>query len=251
MSSKRRQRESSEVQSSGVPPWMATFADMMTLLLTFFILLYSISSVDAAKFKSISNSLASVLSGGANSSIIDGQGPNADIPMDNPAYEEDEDSEEPKVKESTVKMYNQVKDYVDKEGLEADVTVSLNRNGVFVNIKEVILFEPGEAELKDGGKILLDTLEGLFLQFENEIVVEGHTDNVPNRSYYYPTNWELSTGRALSVVRFLSEMKAVPPNRLSAIGYGEYRPVAANDTEANRALNRRVNLLIIMEEGEN
>jgi len=120
-----------------------------------------------------------------------------------------------------------------------------------VNIKEVILFEPGEAALKDGGKALLDTLEGLFLQFENEIVVEGHTDNVPNRSVFYPTNWELSAGRAMSVVRYLIEVKTVPAQRLSAIGYGEYRPIAANDTEANRALNRRVNLLIIMEEGEN
>jgi len=71
---------------------------------------------------------------------------------------------------------------VDKEGLEADVTVSLNRNGVFVNIKEVILFEPGEAALKEGGQELLGNLEGLFLQFENEIVAEGHTDNIPQRS---------------------------------------------------------------------
>lgn len=251
MSSGKRPRKSTEAQSGGVPAWMATFADMMTLLLTFFILLYSISSVDAAKFKSISESLSSVLSGETSSSIIEDQGPNDEIPMDNPEYQEEEEAEDPKIKESTVQMYNQVKEYVDKEGLEADVTVSLNRNGVFVNIKEVILFEPGEAALKDGGKALLDTLEGLFLQFENEIVVEGHTDNVPNRSIFYPTNWELSAGRAMSVVRYLSEVKTVPAQRLSAIGYGEYRPIAANDTEANRALNRRVNLLIIMEEGEN
>ncbi|HSP46523.1 MAG TPA: OmpA family protein, partial [Clostridiaceae bacterium] len=90
----------------------------------------------------------------------------------------------------------------------------------------------------------------LFLQFENEIVVEGHTDNVPMRSATYPTNWELSAGRALAVVRYLSEVKAVPENRLAAIGYGEYRPIIGNDSPANRALNRRVNLLIIIEEGE-
>lgn len=248
--SRQRKAKSTENPPSGAPAWMATFADMMTLLLTFFILLYSISSVDAIKFKNISESLQSVLSGETSSSIIEEQGPNDEIPLDNPQYNEDEQAEDPKIKESTVKMYEQVKEYVDKEGLEADVTVSLNRNGVFVNIKEVILFEPGEAELKDGGQELLGNLEGLFLQFENEIVVEGHTDNVPQRSSVYPTNWELSVGRATAVVRYLSEAKSVPGRRLSAVGYGEYRPIADNSTAGNRALNRRVNLLIIMEEGE-
>ncbi|HCW72646.1 MAG TPA: chemotaxis protein MotB [Clostridiaceae bacterium] len=248
--SRPRKAKSTENAASGAPAWMATFADMMTLLLTFFILLYSMSSVDAIKFKNISESLQSVLSGETSSSIIDEQGPNDEIPLDNPQYNEDEQAEDPKIKESTVKMYEQVKEYVDKEGLEADVTVSLNRNGVFVNIKEVILFEPGEADLKTGGQELLANLEGLFLQFENEIVVEGHTDNIPQRSSVYPTNWELSVGRATAVVRYLSEAKSVPGRRLSAIGYGEYRPITDNSTAGNRALNRRVNLLIIMEEGE-
>jgi len=177
--SRPRKGKSTENASAGAPAWMATFSDMMTLLLTFFILLYSISSVDAIKFKNISESMQSVLSGETSSSIIEEQGPNDEIPLDNPQYNEDEQAEDPKIKESTVKMYEQVKEYVDKEGLEADVAVSLNRNGVFVNIKEVILFEPGEAALKEDGQELLGNLEGLFLQFENEILVEGHTDNIP------------------------------------------------------------------------
>jgi len=248
--SRPRKGKSTENASAGAPAWMATFSDMMTLLLTFFILLYSISSVDAIKFKNISESMQSVLSGETSSSIIEEQGPNDEIPLDNPQYNEDEQAEDPKIKESTVKMYEQVKEYVDKEGLEADVAVSLNRNGVFVNIKEVILFEPGEAALKEDGQELLGNLEGLFLQFENEILVEGHTDNIPQRSSVYPTNWELSVGRATAVVRYLSEAKSVPGRRLSAVGYGEYRPITDNSTAGNRALNRRVNLLIIMEEGE-
>ncbi|WP_312651460.1 flagellar motor protein MotB [Proteiniclasticum sp.] len=248
--SRQRKSKSTESAASGAPAWMATFADMMTLLLTFFILLYSMSSVDAVKFKNISESLQAVLSGSASSSIIEGSGPDAQIPVDTPQDEDEEEAEDPKINESTVKMYEQVKEYVDKEGLEADVTVNLNRNGVFVNIKEVILFEPGEADLKEGGKDVLSNLEGLFLQFENEIVVEGHTDNIPQRSSVYPTNWELSSGRATAVVRYLSETKSVPGKRLSAVGYGEHRPIADNSTAGNRALNRRVNLLIIMEEGE-
>lgn len=248
--SRQRKAKSTENASSGAPAWMATFSDMMTLLLTFFILLYSISSVDAIKFKNISESLQSVLSGETSSSIIEEQGPNDDIPLDNPQYNEDENAEDPMIKESTLDMYEQVKEYVDTEGLEAEVTVSVNRTGIFVDIKDIILFEPGKADLKAGGQTLLGNLEGLFMQFDNEIVVEGHTDNIPQGSADYPTNWELSAGRATTVVRYLSETKRIPGERLSAVGYGEYRPIADNSNAGNRALNRRVNLIIIMEEGE-
>lgn len=250
MSRERRRRKTTEAAASGAPAWMTTFSDMVTLLLTFFILLYSISNVDAQKFQNISSSLQAVLSGGGEPAIFEGQKTPSDLPVDDPEKLVAELLDQTKIKESTLRMYEQVKDYVEERGLDADVTVSLNRSGVFVDIKEVILFEPGEAALKAEGQAILDNLEGLFLQFENEIVVEGHTDNVPMRSAAYPTNWELSAGRALAVVRYLCEAKQVPENRLAAIGYGEYRPIIANDTAANRALNRRVNLLIIIEEGE-
>lgn len=248
--SKERKPRKTESSSPGAPAWMATFSDMMTLLLTFFILLYSFSSIDAQKFKEITESLQSVLSGEASSSIIEQQGPNNELPLDNPTYEEDEDELDPQISESTLNMYNDVKEYVETQGLQAEVSVSLNKSGVFVNIREAILFESGEAVIKDTGKSLLSELEGLFLSFENEIVVEGHTDNVPHSSNDYETNWELSAGRALAVVRYLSEEKSISGGRLSAIGYGEYRPIVPNDSDQNRSLNRRVNLLIIMDEGE-
>ncbi|MBF7096313.1 flagellar motor protein MotB [Alkalibacter mobilis] len=250
MSRERRKRKTTESQSSGSPAWMATFSDMMTLLLTFFILLYSISTVDVQKFKDISYSLQAVLMGEGQPTIFEGQDPTTDIPLEEENHEIEDIIDPSTIKETTLEMYTQVKDYIQEQGLEAEVTVSLNRSGVFVDIKEAILFEPGRAELKTGGKEILDNLEGLFLQFENEIVVEGHTDNVPIKTANYPTNWELSVDRAVRVVRYLCEVKKVPEKRLSAIGYGEYQPIAHNDTPQNRALNRRVNLLIIMDEGE-
>lgn len=233
-------RQGSEPQSSGAPAWMATYSDMVTLLLTFFILLFSFSNVDAEKFESANNSLQSVFSGSSKSGIIEGGA----------SIMGDEISDLSGIDENTQKMYDQVKGYVEKQDLEAAVTVSANRDGVFVDIKELILFEPGEVSIKPEGKQILDHLEGLFLQFENKIVVEGHTDNVPTGTTAHPTNWELSTDRAVNVVRYLSEVKNIPGNRLAAIGYGEFRPIAGNDTASNRALNRRVNLLIIMDEGE-
>lgn len=250
MSKERRPRKSQESASSGAPAWMTTFSDMVTLLLTFFILLYSMSNLDAQKFKEISQSLQSVLSGNTSNSIIDMEGPNSELPMDNPSYEEEEDELDPKISESTLKMYEQVKDYVESEGMAAEVSVTLNKSGVFVNIREAILFDTGKAVIKDSGKELLTNLEGLLKSFDNEVVVEGHTDNIPHNSRLFATNWELSAGRALAVVRYLTEERSIPGGRLSAIGYGEYRPIVANDTDENRALNRRVNLLIIMEEGE-
>lgn len=250
MSSRKRQRKTKEAPSSGAPAWMTTFSDMVTLLLTFFILLYSMSSLDAQKFQAIANSLQSVLSGSSGNSVIELPGPDSEIPLEDSEHVEGKDPMDPTISESILKMYDQVKEYVDKEGLQAEVTVNLNKSGVFVNINEAILFDPGKADIKESGKVILSNLEGLFLTFENEVVVEGHTDNVPHNSSDFDTNWELSTGRALAVVRYLSEEKTIPGNRLSAIGYGEYRPIVPNSNEANRALNRRVNLLIIMEEGE-
>ena len=252
MSRKRKQQDTGG-GGGGAPGWMTTFSDMMTLLLTFFILLYSISSVDAVKFKNISASLQSVLMGEKNSSILEEDGTVQDIPLDEPKFEESEapdevvPEEQLRVDKETLDMYEKVEEYVTEKGLLADVTVSLNENGVFVNIKEAILFEPGRASLIAGGQELLDSLEDLFLQFENKIVVEGHTDDVPMSSAMYPSNWELSSGRAIQVVRYLSEVKSIPNSRLSAVAYGEYRPMVPNDSAENRALNRRVNLLIIME----
>lgn len=239
----RRKRNESE--SSGAPAWMTTFSDMVTLLLTFFILLYSISNVDAKKFEALNNSLQSVLAGKTSSGILD-----EESAIITPPQSGEDLTDLRHIDEKTLEMYEQVKGYVEEQGLEAAVSVSVNRDGVFVDIKELILFEPGEVSIKPEGMEILNHLEGLFLQFDNRIVVEGHTDNVPAGTKEYPTNWELSADRAVNVVRYLSEVKKIPEVRLAAIGYGEFRPMAANDTAANRALNRRVNLLIIVDEGE-
>lgn len=242
-------------EAGGSPSWLTTYSDLMSLLLTFFILLYSMSNIDAQKFKNIAYSLQAALSGKGSDYIFDEDGSNDNsLP---PISEEDKEGEdiiddesilnEP-ISPNIVEMYNKVSEYLDENNLGADVTVKMQSEGVFVEIKDAILFEPGSAELKDSGIELLDKLEGLLSDFDNKIVVEGHTDNVPSRTYLYPTNWELSTARAVSVLRYLTEQKGIDPKRLSARGYGEYSPIAPNDTPENRTKNRRVNLLIVFEE---
>lgn len=242
-----RRRSKQENSGGGAPGWMTTFSDLMSLLLTFFILLYSMSTIDVEKFKNITYSLQSILAGiGQPSPIEGGQPDNNQVPIED--YLDNEDMDEGNIPENILIMYEKVSDYVSDKGLDAKITVTANRRGVFVDIKEAILFEPGKAELKESGVQVLKELEGLINDFDNEMVIEGHTDDVPMNSLFYPSNWELSTARAVTVVRYLSETENVDPKRLSAVGYGEFRPIAPNDSAINRATNRRVNILIIINE---
>ncbi|MDX9916851.1 MAG: OmpA family protein [Gudongella sp.] len=244
-------RKSKKPAQSGPAPWIVTFSDMMSLLLTFFILLYSISTVDAQKFKSISAYLQIALSGEGRPYILDGGYEPAPDPIDEDPFSDtdqpkQEDMVEPASKE-IIEMYNKITAYISELKLDADVTVMMQSSGVLVEIKDAILFESGSAQLKDTGISLLGKLETMLNSFDNDIVIEGHTDNVPMNTVLYPSNWELSAARAVSVLRYINEDMNIEPTRLSARGYGEYSPIAPNDTPVNRARNRRVNLMIVFE----
>lgn len=246
----RRGFNKKEKNTGGAPGWMITYSDLMSLLLTFFILLYSMSNIDAAKFKSISQSLQGVLSGLGYTHII--ETPDNPPTLSDEILDLDDSSNMNNIKEGILLMHERVSDYVSQEGLDAKVTVRMNKRGVFVDINEAILFDPGSAKIKESGIQVLKKLEGLINDFENELVIEGHTDDVPMRTALYPSNWELSTARAVSVLRYLSEVEGVDPKRLSAVGCGEYRPMVPNNSVENRSINRRVNILIIfdVEDGE-
>ncbi len=232
----------------GSPGWMTTFSDLMSLLLTFFILLYSMSNIDAAKFKQMSQSLQGVLSGLGYTQIVEGPSQDLEIPDEDPPIGEDTNTT---LMQEIMEVYNTVMDYIDTQGLEANVSVSVNKRGVYVDIKEAILFEPARADLKDQGIGVLNKLMGIFKDFHNEISIEGYTDDVPINTPRFPSNWELSTARAVTVLRYLEEEGGIASKRLSATGYGEYRPMVPNTNAENRAINRRVNILIIFDEKSN
>ncbi|MDY0256565.1 flagellar motor protein MotB [Gudongella oleilytica] len=237
-------------QSGGSPGWITTFSDMMSLLLTFFILLYSISTVDAQKFRNITQYLQIALSGDGRPHILDGGTETVPEPFDEEPFSETEippeEMMEP-VNAEILQMYEKINKYITDLDLQAEVNVMMISSGVFVEIKDAILFESGSAQLKDTGIELLGKLENMLNDFDNDIVIEGHTDNVPMNSAMYPSNWELSAARAVSVLRYLNEEMNVEPTRLSARGYGEYSPIAPNDTATNRSRNRRVNIMIVFE----
>jgi len=251
--SRRNRQVGSEGSSS---TWLTTYSDLVTLLLTFFVLLYTFSSIDAAKFKSIATSLQLALTGYI--SILEGEPPGIDgdvegyLPNDNldeqlgnldEKLNQNGEALDP-LEQEIKKIYKRVQEFVEKEGLGADVRLRTDRRGVIIDISDNVLFDTGKADLKPESKELLDKLTELINSFDNNIIVEGHTDNVPIRNSQFSSNWELSVHRATTVVHYFIEEKNISPERLSAAGYGEYRPIAPNDTAEHRALNRRVNILL-------
>lgn len=234
--SRRKKIQSSE---GGGEEWLATYADTITLILTFFVLLYSFSSVDAVKFQRISSSLQSVLSGKDSASILEfsmsGEIPIVGSPIDlGPKQTGTSDSEE---------MYQKIKGFIDNNNLKETVQIKTDSRGVIMVLKDNILFDAGKAEIKESSKAILDKINSLILTFPNEVIVEGHTDNVPIHTEKYPSNWELSTQRAVNVLKYFVQVKGQNPQRFQAAGYGEYRPIAPNN-DTNRSKNRRVNILI-------
>lgn len=143
-------------------------------------------------------------------------------------------------------MYDKVKEYLEKNKLTADIAdVTSDKRGVIIELRDNILFDTGKATLKPESKEVLNKINALISTLPNNIVVEGHTDNIPISNSKYPSNWELSTMRATTVVRYFTEVGGEDPSKISAAGYGEYKPVVENTTDENRAKNRRVNILIV------
>ncbi|MBU3142300.1 flagellar motor protein MotB [Clostridium sp. CF012] len=225
--------------------WLATFADTMTLLLTFFVLLYSFSTVDAAKFKQIASSLQSVLTGETGTSILDFSVKNGEVPL----VGEPIPTSTPN--NNTEDIYEKVQSFIKKNKLEAIVVIKTDNRGVIIQLRENILFESGKAEIIDKIKPVLDSINGLLATLPNDIVIEGHTDNIPISNYEYENNWQLSSARALNVLEYFVNIKVQShPNRFKSVACAEYQPIVPNNSDVNRALNRRVNILIVATEKE-
>lgn len=225
----RKKKKGDEIRTDG---WMDTFADTMTLLLTFFILLYSISAVDSEKLKELSEALQHSLTG--ESSVKELQS------IDDLKIEIEEGT---KYEDLAAKL-NEI---IEQNSLTDEIKIREEDRGIVLEVDESILFDSGKAEIKDSSIHVLDTIATIIQETDNEIVAEGNTDNVPVNNAKYRSNWELSTERSLSIVRYLIEQKNINPNRISLKGYGEFNPIVPNDSDENRAKNRRVDILVVEE----
>lgn len=219
---------------TGAPEWMTTYSDMVTLLLAFFVLLYSYSVIDVIKFQQIVSSIqVSFLGekGIMDSSVDPSRGELIELALDH-KFEE------------VLVTYTAIKEYLREEGLEEVVKIRIEDRGVVLEIQDQLLFDSGQAEIRTEASEVLRKVAGILQSVPNQIIVEGHTDNRPINTARYPSNWELSVDRAVRVVRYLSDRHGIHPSRFLATGYGEYQPVATNATADGRSQNRRVNIVI-------
>ncbi|MBU3195821.1 OmpA family protein [Clostridium algidicarnis] len=239
-----RKKDGPKVEELTGDEWIATYSDTITLLLTFFILLYSFSSVDQEKLKQISTALQSVLNGSGGVGILEFNMNNGDVPIVGESIQKDN------LPQAEADMYSKVKEFVDENNLSSTVDIQQDERGVIIQLRDNILFESAKADIREESKSILDKINNLMDTFPNHIVVEGHTDNLAINTFKYESNWELSTARAVNVVRYFVETKGQKPARFAAAGYGEYKPMVPNDTNDNRSKNRRVNILILATDKE-
>lgn len=224
--------------------WMITFSDMLTLMLTFFVLLLAMSSLNDMKLKEAFGALQ-----GAVGPLEKGQG--AEVGS-NPAMKLK--TLPGKADKELIDLYANIKRVLDEDpargfpkSLEVkgrEVTVRADENGAIIVLPEVVLFPPGETSLHQEGEDLLDGVAVILRKFTNMVLVDGYTDDRPPSSAQYPTAWELSMGRALSVLDYLVEKGNILPQRISAEGNGANYPMASNETSAGRARNRRVEIVL-------
>lgn len=219
----------------GAPGWMTTYGDLMSLLLTFFVLLVSFSSIQESKFLQALGSLKGAL----------GVLPQYESSLFKRYVIMPKLTKRERVRVSL--MMNQLRQALRELNLEKNVQVEMRENGILIRLDAPVLFDLARAELKSEIFPVLDKIAELTQQWPNEIRVEGHTDNLPIHTREYPSNWELSVARAVAVLKYFVS-RGIPPSRLSAVGYGEFRPLVPNTSEENRAKNRRVEIYITYRE---
>jgi chemotaxis protein MotB len=239
--SKGRRHKGHAAEHENAERWLLTYADLITLMMVFFVVLYSMSSADTTKFKKMSASLTQAF----NVDVMQGQAA-VSIGNGEPAVSAANDSlisdaQVPQV----ARLQNQIEAVLDGAAQTPEVSVSVDREGIVIRLSGSYLFDSGRAELKPNSRAVLDTIAAELKLLSNEIRVDGHTDSTPIESTRYPTNWELSTARALAVTRYLTEHDSVQSTRLMAAGFGEFRPLYVNDTREHRALNRRVEIHLL------
>lgn len=228
--------------------WLLTYADLMNLLLILFIILFAMSQVDSVKFQQLSQSLSATFGSGSDSFLQGSGGGNSlvNFPATAPSPVIPSQLEEQQLEA----LQGKVAEIVISEGLSGNVSVAMQERGIVISIQEQLLFKSGSSEIEGNSQSqVLKIGKDILSKIPNKhIRVEGHTDNIPMKSALFPSNWELSAARATNVLRILVEQAGINPKLISAVGYGEFTPVAPNTTDENRAKNRRVDIVILREE---
>jgi chemotaxis protein MotB len=240
--------------------WLVSYADMITLLMVLFVVLFAMGQTDKAKLDALRSSLQRSFSvevlRGAEPSCLKGSSGASIIPPVVPLAITQEvmavtgqTTPDPKMSQALQEVREALTHVPVPSDTSGSVDVGASREGIVISLTGNLLFDSGKSDLKPRGMTLMDTLAERLRTMPNDIRVEGHTDNIAIATPLYPSNWELSSARATTVARYLAEQGDIAPNRLGAAGYGEFHPVAPNDTREGRARNRRVDLVVLFPQG--
>lgn len=239
--SKRRKKKSEDSHIN--ESWLLPYADLLTLLLALFIVLFATSSMDEGRFQQMSAVFSEIFESG--SGIMTESAPtNVPVPDDS-VGELNENSSYVEDQQSLGAMQDSIDEYIAVHELENQFETQLTDEGLLVTIRDSILFKSGEAAISpENAKLAHDISKLLVLDRPRQVVITGHTDNVPIHNAAFTSNWELSVMRAVNFLKLVVQNNEVDPQLFSAKGYGEHHPIAPNDTAANRSKNRRVEVLI-------
>jgi len=245
----------------GAPAWMTTYGDLITLLLVFFVFLFSFSTIDAEKWQALLASLH------GNVGVLEGGKTVSELPkVDDAALQDQIDqvvqrrtrrlqksdegytqANETGEEDEFLRLYQTIEQYLEQNRIQAEIEMSPTHTEILIRFQEYVLFDTGKAYIKPEAAGILNTVARVLLAhigIVDRIRVEGHTDNRPISTVFYPTNWELSADRAIKVLRFFQERHGIPGSKLSGKGFGEHQPIATNETDEGQAKNRRVDIQI-------
>jgi len=232
--------------------WLVSYADFMTLLFAFFVVMFASSQVDSNKLGRFTESFTTAVTW----NMFDSPGGYGMMPHDKakafvgdqPSDEEDpkqckgNGNKEAETKELKKKLESKLKDQKDLVSLKV-----IEAHGeIILRLPERLLFDIGAADIRPEGKNAVLLIARELGQHDVAVRIEGHTDSAPIHTDKFPSNWELSGARAMTVLRVITETKAIATDRISGAGYGQYHPIAPNDTTEGRALNRRVDLVVVL-----
>lgn len=261
-----------EAPPAGSPAWMATFGDLMNLLLCFYVLLFSMSTIDAEKLQAVAesfNQVFSIFNGGATAigdgllisngvsqlneldEYINSTGKTAENAGENVAESEFEDLAEQLEQaqlQASEELAEKIEEVLAENSLADVIDIEFTSQYVQLTLRGALLFDSGEATIREDALPIVDKVGVILERYAGGVIeIEGHTDNVPMYSAKYANNSELSCGRALAVFSYLIETTALDPAKIKYAGRGEYLPIADNSTEEGRARNRRVEIRIYNE----
>ncbi|MEW6041726.1 MAG: OmpA family protein [Elusimicrobiota bacterium] len=211
-----------QIDLSGL--WIIPYADFMTVLMIFFLLMFAFAFAHKDQhFEKIVTNIQQEMGGKVNQELID------------------------KIveQEREIMAADKLSETVEKQNLKKYMSVTSDNEYIKIVFNNPVLFDTGNADIKPQAQMMLHSVSQTLKDMPNEVIVEGHTDNVPILGGKYESNWELSVARALAVIRYLSHVEGISHKKFAAAGYGEYRPLFPNDTEEHKAQNRRIEIKIV------